>query len=287
MQKPSRSGAILLLFSGSLALMSVACSAEKPKIDTGSKSEPAATAAPVATTPSSQKKLPAKDAIPSSQIDTYELALDKAASAVSFSQSAQSTDDWKLVSSRWQEAIKLLKAVPDKSPNKAQAKTKLAQYQKNLATANRKANPPAEPLIAVDPNVQIKPVGSAVKSNQRVFRAPIIGRVGGTPVIEVTFNGGQKFPMILDTGASGVVITPQMASALGVRPIGKVLAHTPSQKAAQFDVGFVDSISVSGAVLTDVPVAIAPQLDIGLLGQDFFSSYDVTIRSNVVEFHVR
>ncbi len=78
-----------------------------------------------------------------------------------------------------------------------------------------------------------------------------------------------------------------MAAALGVKPVGKIVAKTPSNKAATFDVGFVDSIGVGGAVLTDVPVAIAPQLDVGLLGQDFFASYDVTIRRDVIEFHVR
>lgn len=285
MEKLSRQSSVLVLISVAIALTSVACSSEQPKSNSSSKTQPSAIAVAPKSTPKAQKQLiQAKNNVPSSAIDTYELALDKAASAASLSQAASSSDDWKIVSSRWTEAIKLLKAVPASSQHQKNAKTKLAEYQKNLAAANRKANPPSEPVVAYNPN----PVKSQVQSAiPRVFRAPIIGRLGGTPVIEVTFNNGQKYPMILDTGASGVVITSRMAAALGVKPVGKILAKTPSNKAAAFDVGFVDSIAVDGAVMTDVPVAIAPQLDVGLLGQDFFASYDITIRRDVVEFHVR
>lgn len=285
MEKLSRHSSVLVLLSGVIALTSVACTNEQPKTNFSSKPQPSAIAAAPKTNPKPQKQLiQTKNNVPTSAIDTYELALDKAASAISLSQAASSSDDWKIVSGRWTEAIKLLKAVPAASKHQQNAKTKLAEYQKNLAAANRKANPPSEPVVAYSPN-QVK--SQFRTSIPRVFRAPIIGRLGGTPVIEVTFNGRQKFPMILDTGASGVVITSEMAAALGVKPVGKVTAKTPSNKAATFDVGFVDSIGVGGAVLTDVPVAIAPQLDVGLLGQDFFASYDVTIRRDVVEFHVR
>jgi clan AA aspartic protease (TIGR02281 family) len=127
----------------------------------------------------------------------------------------------------------------------------------------------------------------ASTTTPNVFQVPIKYRLGGTPVIEVTFNNGRKFDMILDTGASGVVITSQMATALGVRAVGKVIASTPSNQSAEFDVGFVNTINVGGVVVRNVRVAIAPELEVGLLGQNFFGNYDVTIRSNVVEFHVR
>jgi aspartyl protease family protein len=55
----------------------------------------------------------------------------------------------------------------------------------------------------------------------------------------------------------------------------------------EFDVGLVQSINVAGAVTDNVAVAIAPALDIGLLGQDFFGQYDVTIKEDVVEFRER
>lgn len=294
MQKPSRSSVLLLLLSSTLALTAVACSQENSSNSASSNPAPDITpaTATVSATPSSQaivkNPLPAREALSSNSIDTYELALDKEASALSISESAQSPEDWKLVASRWQQAIKLLQAVPANSPHQAIAKTKLAEYQKNLAVAQQKANPrPSEPaVVAINPSVP-KPTSQFAKSTPQVVFAPIKYRMGGTPVIEVTFNNQQKFDMILDTGASGVVITPRMATALGVVPVGKVLAKTPSDKAAEFAVGFVNSVGIDSAVVRDVPVAIAPQLDVGLLGQDFFANYDVTIKRDVIEFHIR
>ncbi|MEC4818125.1 MAG: retroviral-like aspartic protease family protein [Scytonema sp. PMC 1069.18] len=118
-----------------------------------------------------------------------------------------------------------------------------------------------------------------------IYTAPIKRRVAGTPIIEVTFNGNQNFEMIVDTGASGTVITQKMASALGVVPVAKARANTASSKAVEFPVGYVNSIKVGGVEISRVPVAIAgTELDTGLLGHDFFGNYDITIKRNVVEF---
>lgn len=118
-----------------------------------------------------------------------------------------------------------------------------------------------------------------------VFTAPIKRRMGGTPVIEVTFNGTQAFEMIVDTGASGTVITQKMAQALGVATVGKAKANTASAKGVEFPIGYVDSIAVDGAFANRVPVAIAgPELETGLLGHDFFGNYEVTIKRDAVEF---
>lgn len=284
MEKLFRQSSVLIL-SGFVTLIP-SCYQQQPKTNSTRLPPPSAiSASPKSSPPSQKQSIQLKNNLKTSAIDTYELALDKAASAATLSQAAQSTEDWKIVRSRWQDAIKLLQAVPAGSKNKDKAKTKLAEYQKNLAVAQRKTNlPEPEPVVDYNPSIA---QSQAEKSTLQVFRAPIIRELGRTPVIEVTFNGGQKFPMILDTGASSVVITSQMAAALGVKRVGKVLAKTPSNRVAAFDVGFVDSIGVGGIVKSNVNVAIAPQLDIGLLGQDFFDNYDVTIRSNVIEFHQR
>jgi aspartyl protease family protein len=120
-----------------------------------------------------------------------------------------------------------------------------------------------------------------------VFQAQILRRQAGIPVIQVVFNGRQPFEMMVDTGASGTVITPIMAEVLGVIPTGRGLADTPSQRGVEFEVGLVDSIEVGGATANNIAVAIAPALDVGLLGQDFFGEYDVTIKEDVVEFRTR
>ncbi|SRR5579883_487112 len=122
-------------------------------------------------------------------------------------------------------------------------------------------------------------------NQQQVFIVPIKRRVGGTPIIEVTFNGDQQFEMILDTGASGTVINQKMADALGVIPVGKAKANTASSKAVEFPIGYIDSIEVGGARVNQIAVAIAgSDLETGLLGHDFFGNYDLTIKRDVIEF---
>ena len=129
------------------------------------------------------------------------------------------------------------------------------------------------------------PLTQEKEESTEVFAVPIKRRIGGTPIIEVTFNGNQQFEMIVDTGASGTVITQQMANALGVVTVGKAKANTASSKAVEFPVGYVDSIEAGGVTVNKVAVAIAgSDLETGLLGHDFFGDYDLTIKRNVVEF---
>jgi aspartyl protease family protein len=119
-----------------------------------------------------------------------------------------------------------------------------------------------------------------------VFLAKIKRREANIPVIEVTFNGKQKFEMMVDSGASGTVITPAMANALGVVLQGTVQAQTPNG-VATFPLGRLTSIEAGGLAVNNVVVAISPSLDIGLLGQDFFGNKDITIKQDVIEFRSR
>jgi len=138
------------------------------------------------------------------------------------------------------------------------------------------------------PEVEIPlPDTAALPSESGVFQAQILRRQAGIPVIEVVFNGRQAFEMMVDTGASGTVITPLMAEVLGIIPSGRGIADTPSEKGVEFDIGLVQSVEVGGAMANNLAVAIAPALSMGLLGQDFFGEYDVTITEDVVEFRTR
>ena len=128
------------------------------------------------------------------------------------------------------------------------------------------------------------PVTGAAKSG--VFHAKIKRRLANIPVIEVTFNGKQKFDMMVDSGASGTVITPAMAKALGVVLQGTVQAQTPNG-VATFPLGRLTSIEAGGLAVNNLVVAVSPSLDIGLLGHDFFGNKDVTIKQDVIEFRSR
>lgn len=236
--------------------------------------------------------------------DPYPDAINRASLAFTLSQSAQSPDDWRLVANRWQQAIELMTAVPSSSPNHGEAQQKLTDYRRNLTFARQQAAMPLpEPqpgrivTVPIEPGESGSSVASsggqpapmaATPSSGRVFRAPIVRRSGGTPVILVTFNGSRSFEMIVDTGASGTVITQAMASALNVVPNGSTNVATASASSATFLLGNVQSISVNGATARNVRVAIAgPALSTGLLGNDFFGNYDVTVRRDVVEFRER
>lgn len=142
------------------------------------------------------------------------------------------------------------------------------------------------------PPAQAKPTHQAVVpwggvKPKTVFQAKIKRRLNGIPVIDVTFNGNRKFEMIVDTGASGTLITRAMAGALRVKIIGSVRSGIADGSVVEFPIGRVQSIAVDGAEVKNVPVAIADQMDIGLLGHDFFGRYDMQIKRDVVEFHRR
>ncbi|KAB8335681.1 hypothetical protein SD80_005190 [Scytonema tolypothrichoides VB-61278] len=161
-------------------------------------------------------------------------------------------------------------------------------FTETPAAPAEKLQPPLPKLTPLAPPKQqevLAPPTIKQQDEQQVYTVGIKRRMGGTPIIEVTFNGTQPFEMILDTGASGTVITQKMANALGVVQVGKTKANTANSKAVEFPIGYVDSMEVAGAKVNHVAVAIAgADLETGLLGHDFFGDYDITIKRDVVEF---
>lgn len=320
------SRAAVIVLSATVALLGVACNNENNKATNANSSNQdtaniIATPAPLTTAPAVPNTAVQPQPVTNtpSQLTAYELALDRAAGAYSISQSAQSAEDWKLVINQWLGAIALLKQVPKNSQEFAIAQKKITEYQRQISYAQRQAARPrpqeAERVIAVVPQANAAPKAASLQQpvvekltpttqnpslqnpslsqpaqtqQKPVFQTNIKRRMGGTPVIDVTFNGNQQFEMVVDTGASGTVITEKMAAALNVVPIGIAKANTASAKGVQFPVGYINSVEIGGARVQNLPVAIAgTELEIGLLGHDFFGNYDVTIRQNVVEFHPR
>ncbi len=125
---------------------------------------------------------------------------------------------------------------------------------------------------------------SAAAASDGVVQVPIIRRAGLTPVIEVSFNDSQTYEMILDTGASGTLITRGMADNLKLRHNGEIVASIADGSRVRFPTGRVNTIAVEAARVSDVDVAIAEDMSIGLLGHDFFGNYDIRIGKDVVEF---
>ncbi|MEX0270110.1 TIGR02281 family clan AA aspartic protease [Leptolyngbyaceae cyanobacterium UHCC 1019] len=129
-----------------------------------------------------------------------------------------------------------------------------------------------------------KPSSSSTKG---LYSVPIKRRDGGTPVIDVTFNGNQKFEMLLDTGASGTLITRSMARALQIPIVGAGQFTMADGRTILMPLGRLSSISIQGARVNNVNVAIANDAADGLLGHDFLGNYDITIKRDVIEFYPR
>lgn len=114
-------------------------------------------ASPIPTPPAIAAKVTPS---PLPHVDPYQQAMLKADGARNLSQSAASPDDWQLVASRWQQATVLMKSVPASSPNYQYVKTRLAEYQRQLRSAQNQAHPKQStadraPIAADAPNAPI------------------------------------------------------------------------------------------------------------------------------------
>ncbi len=113
---------------------------------------------------------PGKALSPEEITELLAQAEDKAASAVSLADSAQSKEDWTLVINQWQKAIALLKPVVSLAgPQKSVVQQKLTEYDRNLAQAQYQAS-----------------------TNPQQIQAGSTPSKGGTPLI--TTSGEDKPP---------------------------------------------------------------------------------------------
>jgi len=209
------------------------------------------------------------------QEDYFREAVNRASSAVAIGQSAQSPDDWNLAKVRWQQAVELLEQVPATSASYDQAQTKIAEYRTHLAAAQQRA--------------EGRPVATASESepaNGLVAQIPIAERHGGTPVVSVTMTGQKgttTFPMLFDTGATGTLITQDMANALGVVVVDETRARIADGSIVTLPIGYVTAIEAGGLRKEGILVAIGGS--VGLLGQDFYGEYGIAMGAQVINLH--
>ena len=206
---------------------------------------------------------------------SYQQALDKAESAASISASAQSPEDWKLVAAQWKDAIALMKQVSPNDSNRKSAVQEIARMETGLERSQQN-------IDRYKGNSSDIATGPVTEPRRGIYRAAIKYYSSGIPVVDVTFNGRERFEMMVDTGASATMITESMAQQLRVKTVGSVEAMTPSGR-TQFNVGYIDSMVVGGGSLQSFPVAIGP---VALLGHDFFGDCNISIKrdQNIVEF---
>ncbi|MGF1514356.1 MAG: tetratricopeptide repeat protein [Elainellaceae cyanobacterium] len=121
----------------------------------------------------------------------------------------------------------------------------------------------------------------------RTIRVPIKYRQGGTPVIDMLLNGQHAFEMVVDTGAGMTVITEYMARAIGLQRSGWCQAQVADGRWVNLESGWMRSLGVQSAIIHNVRVAVVPDSAAGLLGQDFFTAYDLRILDREIEFYRR
>ncbi len=172
----------------------------------------------------------------------------------------------------WTKAVQLVDRLIPLAPQQA---SQLKQYRTQLLNLSKNTlSSPTQPQRSSFPQGSI-----AIKR-----------REGGVPVIDVLFNGRQNFEMLVDSGASLTVITRPMAKALGLTPanfVGVINAQT-ANGSTKMPIAYLSTVTVAGLTTVQVPVAIAgPDLELGLLGQDFLQRYDVILKTNRIEFHDR
>ena len=240
-----------------------------------------------------QADTPASVAVPTPQLSPqpvrqndeqlYQEALTKADSAKAISQSAASKDDWFLVANNLQGSVEILKSIDPTSPQSSLAIKLLPKYEQQLATARQKADnfvsKPAQNLAST----------SQVTSSSSLdtFTIPIQRKLGGVPLIEVTFNDNHQVPMLLDTGASHTLLTAAIATQLQLQPNGTTQAKT-ANGTVNFHVASVDKIRFGAGEVKNVRVAIGQNdLPYGLLGHDVYDGYDITIKESSIEFRKR
>ncbi|MEM6252238.1 MAG: retropepsin-like aspartic protease [Cyanobacteria bacterium P01_D01_bin.156] len=274
----------------------VACQAESatqqlPK-DSGpnNSSEANALVVPAVTPEIATPEPAASTPAPVAKSTAYQDAVNLASGAIILGNQATSLDDWSLIVGRWEQAIEKLEQVTLEDADYTLAQTKLENYGQNLAQAQQRLailqQPPSEIPVAQNSALAATPSPSTLATVSGNTVVPIIERRGGTPVIEVTFNGN-PYPMILDTGASHTHLPRTMANELGIQVLGQTSVATASSSQALVDVGYVTSIQVGGIQRSNLPVSIGDAVPIGLLGNDVYKNYDVILQANSVEFRPR
>jgi len=145
--------------------------------------------------------------------------------------------------------------------------------------------------------VQPIPAGSSPSPQQVVVRreVPPPQRAGTSanvplqltdfmPTLAVTVNGQGPYRMIVDTGAGGYLrMTPRLASALGLTPVGEARAADPSGKnPVTIKLYNVDSLKIgdvtySGVSASSFDFPNAPQTIDGVLGIGLFRDLLLTL----------
>jgi len=132
-----------------------------------------------------------------------------------------------------------------------------------------------------------KPASAGQGQEQKLnrYEIPFEGYEGTAKriIISVTFNDSVKASMLLDTGATGMLISPSLAEKLGVfdKSQGKLMIITGGIGGEAPGIRtIIDRAEVGGAKTQFIPTTVTAPISNsfeGLIGMDFMSNYNINI----------
>jgi predicted aspartyl protease len=164
-------------------------------------------------------------------------------------------------------------------PSKYRAQAKQGKFKE----ANVSRRSPAEDVRATSNNRVLQSMlekwGEGTKLN--TYEVPFEAYEGDAQrvIVPVTFNDSVTVPMAIDTGAPGLLISPDVAKKLGLFDRGEAMVATaagglggkvPAVRT------FLDTVQVGGAKDSFIPATIVPSVSRsfeGLIGMVFMSKY--------------
>jgi aspartyl protease family protein len=218
-------------------------------------------------------------------------ARNKAAAAKTIAASAVSAADWSLAMQNVQEAIATIESMSPQDVDYSAAREALPEMRALLDKARGKAQQPA-----VSQQVANNPASNPARENatpqpeidDRRFEVPIVGKVGGIPIVEVTFNGSDRIAMLMDTGASSTMLPSAIADRLNLSYLRTEVPIHTAGGTTNFRVAKLKTIAIGKIERTNIPIAVGNNgLPYGLLGHDIYDGYDITFRSDKIVFERR
>ncbi|MGG6297761.1 hypothetical protein ACQ4M4_25495 [Leptolyngbya sp. AN02str] len=121
--------------------------ATNPEPQPTPQNAPVAEAPLIEPSPTSTPPIPTEQSIePVVQQTAYQEAFDLTTSAQTFAENAVSADDWNVVTTQFEQAIKLLEGVPAQDVNYAAAQDSLKRSSYALSFAQKQELPPSDPF---------------------------------------------------------------------------------------------------------------------------------------------
>lgn len=121
---------------------------------------------------------------------------------------------------------------------------------------------------------------SAVGAGQQITPIEVLNNKVYTPVT-ISYQGRTVVArLLLDTGATGISITPALANRLGVRPTSRGTATFADGSQKKIDYFTCDNVSVGSKSKSMIRVGIIPSEssdEAGLLGMSFLADYPHTV----------